>query len=367
MNLTKGIMKKIILSISVLLGVFIATIIATIVVINIPIKNEIVEREIYEALGDRISKKSSYNNPIIPEGFKKVETETASWELENGVPKGWDSGLVIEDENGNQFVWVPDEKHDDLSKYKVIENFTKEPFKNKKFIGSFVKGSFENENEDEFLQAVNYGGFYISRYEAGLPEFIQGNVKEFSAESNNVYGIPISKKDQIVWNFISWDTAKYNACHMYDSKSIKSDLSTRNQWQTISTWISDNMDVNRESSTKNYGNYSNVNFIFTGYYSTDYGKTYRYGENKNKAVENMLLSTGATERNNTNNIYDLAGNVSELLDKKNVIRDDKIYTSYSRIGGYYDNMGGVYPLGSDIQGVDRASSQQGFRIVLYLE
>lgn len=30
----------------------------------------------------------NYKNPIIPEGFKKVETKTASWDLENGVIKG---------------------------------------------------------------------------------------------------------------------------------------------------------------------------------------------------------------------------------------------------------------------------------------
>lgn len=359
-------MKKIKLYIIAFLVVFTVAMICTIVAINIPIKNVVIEKDVYEVFGDKISKKSSYNNPIIPEGFKKVETETASWELEDGVPIGWDSGLVIEDENENQFVWIPDEKHNDLSEYKFIETYRKAPFEKKKITGSFIKGPFENENENEFLQAVNYGGFYISRYEAGLPEFIQENVKEFSEESNNVYGIPISKKDKIVWNFISWDTAKYNASHMYDSKSIKSDLSTINQWKTISTWICNNMDVNRKNSTKNYGNYSNVNFIFTGHYSTDYGKTYKYAKNKNKAVDNMLLSTGATERNNTNNVYDLAGNVSEFLDKQNVIRDDKIYTEYLRTGGYYDNVG-LNLIYSDTHGVDRPSSKQGFRIVLYLE
>lgn len=50
---------------------------------------------------------SLYNNPYIPDGFKKVETEKSSWQLEDGIPKGWNDGLVIEDPNGNQFVWVP--------------------------------------------------------------------------------------------------------------------------------------------------------------------------------------------------------------------------------------------------------------------
>ena len=40
---------------------------------------------------------STYDNPVIPEGFKKIETDCASWELDdNGKPKGWNDGLVIE-------------------------------------------------------------------------------------------------------------------------------------------------------------------------------------------------------------------------------------------------------------------------------
>jgi len=32
-----------------------------------------------------LTKISKYNNPIVPEGFKKVETETASWEMEDDI------------------------------------------------------------------------------------------------------------------------------------------------------------------------------------------------------------------------------------------------------------------------------------------
>lgn len=41
------------------------------------------------------------------------------------------------------------------------------------------------------------------------------------------------------------------------------------------------------------------------------GKTFKYGKDMLKQ-EDMLLSTGATERNKSNNIYDLAGNLAEL-------------------------------------------------------
>lgn len=45
--------------------------------------------------------------------------------------KGWNSGLVIEDEIGNQFVWVPisDKEDLDLSKYSVMGDVVDGPEK----------------------------------------------------------------------------------------------------------------------------------------------------------------------------------------------------------------------------------------------
>lgn len=308
-------------------------------------KKKNLEQNVLELYGDKISKKSSYNNPIVPEGFKKIETDTASWELENGVPKGWDNGLVIEDDIGNQFVWIPCRIALDLSTIKVYKNIIDNTY-----------------NEEEFLQLVNYEGFYISRYEAGLPNEIVTNAIEFNNITNNVEGFPLSQKDQIVWNFIDWKTAKNNAQHMYNKENLKSNLPTFQQYKFISNWLSNNETIDITDS-KNYGNYSNINFTFTGYYSDNYGKTYQYSENKNKKSENILLSTGASERNKTNNIYDLAGNVAEFLDVYKIIHNNKIENSYSCIGGYYDNIS-KYSITS-ITGINKANSIQGFRIVLY--
>lgn len=69
-------------------------------------KNENVQ--VNDIISENQANNFDYKNPIIPDGFNKVETENASWELdENGDIKGWNNGLVIEDENGNQFVWIP--------------------------------------------------------------------------------------------------------------------------------------------------------------------------------------------------------------------------------------------------------------------
>ena len=49
------------------------------------------------------------NNPIIPKDFYPVNTEKAKWTYDNKNNKvtDVDKGLVIMDEKGNQFVWVP--------------------------------------------------------------------------------------------------------------------------------------------------------------------------------------------------------------------------------------------------------------------
>ena len=49
------------------------------------------------------------DNPLIPAGFYAVNTEAAKWTYDNTTNKvtDIDKGLVIMDEKGNQFVWVP--------------------------------------------------------------------------------------------------------------------------------------------------------------------------------------------------------------------------------------------------------------------
>lgn len=285
---------------------------------------------------------SIYNHPTVPEGFKKVETESASWKLENGVPKGWNKGLVIEDDIGNQFVWVPV----NIDEMNVKDTYHKD---------------LMDIEEKEDLQILKYEGFYIARYEAGLPKEVVEKKQKFSVDTNNIKGIPVSKKDQIVWNFIEWNTAQKNAKLMYNNENIESSLITQKQWNYIMYWLEEN-GYDTENSIK-WGNHGDSNFEFTGYYSNDYGKTYQYGKNKMKHTYNMILSTGATQRNMANNIYDLAGNVSEFVA---AYKNKEGTYSYSANGGNYDNLGRYYSSNINM-GISNANSRQGFRVVIYFK
>ena len=323
---------KIILSIIIIIvGIFLAM---TYKALFVNQKEEAkVETEIEKIELKRIS---TYNKPIVPERFKKVETETASWEEIEGIPIGWNNGLVIEDEKGNQFVWVP------VKRLLYNEKIT--------------------DKDLDFKQNYQYGGFYIARYEAGIPEeYIEKiSENEFRTTSNNKVGVPTSKKDQLPWNYIYWSRANESAENMYaDNEYVTSDLITMRQWEYTSNWLAE-CGYNVENCVE-WGNYSNVNFSFTGYYSTD-GKTYKYAENGMKQTYNMILSTGATERNKANNIYDLAGNLVEFIDVNESSNNCEVR------GGYYDNIS-TYGVADESRGlsISEGNERQGFRVVLYMK
>ena len=53
---------------------------------------------------------------------------------------------------------------------------------------------------DEAADVKKYGGFYIGRYEAGIPEG--------DTTPSNKTGIPVSKKRAVVWTNIDYTNAK---------------------------------------------------------------------------------------------------------------------------------------------------------------
>lgn len=279
------------------------------------------KKAIYIKLEEKY-KTSSYNNPIVPNGFKKVETETASWELENGIPKGWNNGLVIEDEIGNQFVWIPvPDRHEE--------------------------------------QDYKYGGFYVARFEAGVSENMQQTINNISSLTNDVMGVPVSKKNVRPWNNISYEKAYENAKSMYNSENIKSSLLSLEKVKIIINWLSrSGYDVYNNSSS--WGNYSNSVFTVTGLYSTDTGENYQYANNLLKD-NNMILSTGVTDRNMANNIYDFAGNLWEYTDTQ--YENTKYHYS---VGGYYATPGNYRPAATENAFSYDPVGTTGFRVCLNL-
>lgn len=216
-------------------------------------------------------KEPQYNNPIIPVGFKPVE-DGASWKCIGDEIEGWNNGLVIEDKDGNQFVWVPVNggvqedgscKSSDMVEYKYwyiyegketiakqdieyIEGLLGETIKDEIVKPTdIIKDSLPDGIEREEEQIEKYGGFYIARYEAGINEKDLKEIYSLEADydvvtvddrNNTTEYMAVSKKGVQVWNSIEYNKAKTVAENSYKTEKVKSGIMTGKQFDTIMKW-----------------------------------------------------------------------------------------------------------------------------------
>ena len=206
-----------------------------------------------------------------------------------------DTGLVIQDKKGNEFVWVPATE----STY----------VKDTSFPGAEPTGdtTLPNGITDETADVKKYGGFYIGRYEAGIPEG--------DTSTSNKTGIPVSKKGATVWTDINYTNSKASAESMISNEYVQTGLLTGKAWDTTCHWIEDSLSsINASASLRDsryYGNYSNS----------------LAPANENSGTKR---TAGFSENWKTKNIYDLAGSVAEWTSEAS--------NSYfiHRGGSYYD-------------------------------
>ncbi|CDC79888.1 uncharacterized protein BN667_00757 [Clostridium sp. CAG:465] len=242
------------------------------------------------------------------------------------IPKGFDyvtgtkdTGVVIKDQNTeNEFVWIA---VDSIDSYKKIEGDTTS-------LDTLPSGVLDAKTDVQ-----KYGGFYIGRYECGIP------ISDSSAKDG--IGVPTIQKDRIVWNNISYINAKDSAEGLYNqvSNSVISGLMSAIDWDTTCVYISDK--VLSITNSRSYGNYSD---------STTPANVDGYGS---------IKTTGYSEIWKVKNIYDLAGNVGEWVAA--VRNSDKVFR-----GGSCLDSGSRYSVTSRSLG-NIARGSIGFRIRLYIK
>ena len=279
--------------------------------------------------------------PVVPENWKATIAEVT----EDGVPipKGFtyvtgtkETGTVIKDELDNEFVWIP------ATEANYVKDFS---------FPNYYGATTDNTSDDPSLptgipneasDVKKYGGFYIGRYEAGIP------VGDTENSYENRIAVPVSKQGAIVWIGVDYNNAKSSAELMISNDYVQTGLLTGKAWDRTCHWLEDYIKtLNNESSlteSQYYGNYFN---------SQSPANVTGFGS---KQV------AGFSDKWSVKNIYDLAGNVWEWTTE--IYSSGCIYR-----GGCVYNSGKVSPVSyrqnSDSSG--HYGGGLGFRIRLYIK
>ena len=271
--------------------------------------------------------KGTYSNPIIPKGFAPINENGAIW----GTDDGYQKGLVIEDENENQFVWVPVdgtnvtfERQDWRNSEGVLLTYPEDTT-----IGVDTDTQYTETVPEAIITSVNNnGGFYIGRYEAGLPN---GEISSSVAKDGSVK--PISKQGATVWNSITWsDNGTNDEINLENGAVIvaKSMYPVENEnYGVASTLI---YGVQWDTALKFIGVYNGD----TTYAIDSIGKGNYSGTSGGDTTTEQPATCGLLDAFGQKNIYDMAGNVWEWTMEK--------YSTYRVIrGGSYGNSGSAGP------------------------
>ena len=284
--------------------------------------------------------KKWFNEVIGNTSNVKKEWKNTIASVEDGVPipKGFtykegtkDTGLVIQqDDNENEFVWVPatESTYVKDTSFPSYNNFT--PTGD----DTLPKGI-----TDETADVVKYGGFYIGRYEAGVPEN-QSSIDGESSSTSNVKGVPVSKKDATVWTYINYKNSKASAESMISNEYVQTGLLTGTAWDTVCHWIKSDDEL---KDSRTYGNYTN---------SESPANVSGYGT---KQV------AGYSDKWMVKNIYDLAGNVWEWTSEASS-------SNFILRGGSYDGDGSGHPVSyRNYYSASDTYGSIGFRSRLYIK
>ena len=290
-----------------------------------------------------------------------------------------DTGLVIQDGSGNEYVWVVVPRTTAVYKttglgkttftdadYTSIENDLKEYTKtyrgstsysdtyaaDDKNLGWFADATAYNNLKNSMLKSVyENGGFYVGRYEAGIETTGTNRTSNTEKSSDGKYTIegmptPVTKADAYPYTYVTRTQAQ-NLASKVNAGTKTSSLMFGVQWDLVLAFMSkDTTKVNQEnlkeliSDSKTIGNYNN-NLWTIKNANAQYLSSGKFVQCPNpfkkESNSDILLTTGADSSFSVQNIYDIAGNVWEWTLEK---------TSFGpcvRRGGGYSNTGSFGP------------------------
>ena len=327
--------------------------------------------------GADLPSEADVTTPYFPSTVSGDFTKVDGTDLSNG--------LTIQDKAGNQYVWVEvpktlynentynangTKKPNSDTDYDNIEyclhQYAMTYRQEKVYNSDGTIGNAETKNEDiycedstsgwftetqyndqkkKMLKSVyDNGGFWVARYEAGIEINRTTNITPTEA--------PLSKENLYPYTYVTRTQAKVLA-EKVKYGDYKGSLMFGVQWDLILAFlhnqgnISDDLLTKDSSSIGNYSGWGDPTPVNRGKYSgaiksdDPYGMMYGTSwevytklpvDDNGNYIAHALLTTGASDRNKTMNIYDLAGNVIEWKLEKNY-RTDNPYYCTARGGG----------------------------------
>ena len=298
--------------------------------------------------------------PFLPDGAEFIE-------------KDLNKGVVIKDSNGNYWTWIevpksiyanttynggaaPTSSTDYAKIESTMQKYAKAYRESKRTDEwqeeaqhGFASAEEYNDHKNAMLKSVyENGGFYIGKYEVGTETLRISKDAELTT--------PVIKEGVYPYNYVTNKQAQQKSKELATGGRISS-LMFGIQWDLVLKHIENKQgktQVELKTDSTTWGNYKNATFEITkGKYSTDLGKSFQEVKGTyTKPASNVLLTTGATERNSVLNIYDLAGNEWEWTLEKSM----NTSIPSVRRGGYYNNDGSSIPASSRTSGSTSTSS-----------
>jgi len=350
--------------------------------------------ELAQQLGEKINGSTGSGSGNGGTGGK-TEPETVPYlpsdDFHYDTSTSVDTGLIIADSNGNEYVWVVVPRTTAVYKttglgkttftdadYTSIENDLKEYTKTYRGSTSFITDTWYADDKNEgWLSETEYktlknsmlksvyenGGFYVGRYEAGIGT----NRTSIEAQVNGKYPVPttapVTKADAYPYTYVTRTQAQ-NLASNVKSGTKTSSLMFGVQWDLVLAFMHNKGNIEDSTLTSNsttIGNYYNSTFdLNRGKYAQcgQLGNTWKNFDSaldsivvsnettgkmkkteQNSYQNGILLTTGGTEQSKVMNIYDIAGNVYEWTLEKT----PNTYEPCVTRGGLFNDTGSYRP------------------------
>ena len=343
--------------------------------------------EMEGALAGNGSTGSGNGGKLEPETVPYLPSDDFHYDTSTSV----DTGLVIQDASGNEYVWVVVPRttavyattglgkttftdadyrsiETDLknytSTYVTEEGYSDVYYADDKNVGWFADETAYNNLKNSMLKSVyENGGFYVGRYEAGIAENRTSNTEKNSDGKYTIEGMPtpVSKADAYPYTRVTRTQAQ-NLARNVNSGTKTSSLMFGVQWDLVLAFMHNKGNIADSTLTEDsttIGNYRDSTFQLsqTGKYATYSNWTLSSTWNpsttsttnfvdtsRNKIAQSsngngILVTTGGTEQSKVMNIYDIAGNVYEWTLEKT----PNTYEPCVTRGGLFNDTGSYRP------------------------